>query len=75
MSNLQLPKVYPIGRDSFVTVPYDAWKQLCETVNTMSEVINTQSEKIIELENALNNTNNDVSKIAQILEEIYETMD
>jgi hypothetical protein len=41
----------------------------------MAAVINTQSEKIIELENALNNTNNDVSKIAQILEGIYETMD
>ena len=82
MENPKIPEVYPIREGAFVTIPYESWNSLCETINSIAEavnaqtaVINEQSNTVEALSKRVSTCDDNVTKIAQILEEVYETLE
>lgn len=63
----ELKNVCPIHQSRFVTVPSDTWNELCSTLNTMIDVLNTHDA-------ALESCKTNLSKIAKITEEMYENL-
>lgn len=72
MEVFKIPEVYPLHDGKFVTVPSESWNALCTTISKIIEVVNLHSEKLPEMQSELIKCSDDVSKIATILEEIYE---
>lgn len=77
-----IPEVHPIREGQFVTIPYDSWNALCDTVNKIAEsvnaqtdAINAQNENLAVFDKRVTDCETNVTKIAQILEEIYETLE
>jgi hypothetical protein len=79
MDNFSPPVVYPIHEGSFVTVPSESWKELCKVLNDVVETLNSLSENLISYKQVtdaeLSKFNSDISKIAKILEDVYEKID
>ena len=81
MQHIQIPEVLPIADGNYVTVPSKAWNAMCTAVNSIVETVNAQSDAIsrlfeadTELNTGLKNTDTNLSKIAKILEDVYETL-
>ena len=75
MPKLNIPTVYPIHDNAFVTVPAESWKELCKTINDMTTVINKQSEALVAQQAELDACKSDISKLAKIAEDIYENIE
>ena len=75
MSSAKLPNVRPIHDGSFVTVPSESWKELCSTINTIVDVLNTHSEKLSNQDIQIKDCTDNISKIATIMEDIYENLE
>lgn len=72
MEDFKIPEVCPLHDGKFVTVPSESWNALCDTISKIIEVVNLHSEKLPEMQSELIKCSDSVSKIATILEEIYE---
>jgi hypothetical protein len=72
MDIFEIPEVHPMADGKFVTVPDKSWNALCDTVNKMIKTINAQSAALSKLGIEVRNCDDAISKIAEILEEIYE---
>lgn len=72
MDDIKIPAVFPIASGEFVNVPSESWNTLCTTLNSMARVINLQTVKIRSLETEIKNCDKAISKVAEIVEEIYE---
>jgi hypothetical protein len=72
METFKAPKAHPVGDGHFVTIPNESFKALCETINTLVEVVNAHSSHIESLDKLVKETDEDITKIAKILEDIYE---
>lgn len=82
MEKFTVPAVQPLAKETLVTVPVEAWKDLCTTINNIVNAVNTQAEAISSIEtkhsklkevteqNQLN-----LSKLAKIMEDIYEMLE
>lgn len=69
-----IPTVFPIQDSSFVTVPSQAWKELCGIINNLVNVVNAQTVALGEQSTKLKECEEDISKLAKITEEIYENL-
>lgn len=74
MSKFKIPVVHPIREGEFVTIPTSSWNTLCETINSIIEAVNTTTAAVDTLSSDLDTCKSNVSKIAEITEEIYETL-
>lgn len=83
MKDLKITKVYPIQDGKIISIPSEAWEELCSVINNIVNVVNNHSECIEEItqefekhENSsgveIQNCKTDISKIAKILEDVYE---
>ena len=82
MEKPNIPTVYPIHEGAFVTIPYESWNALCSTINSIAEAVNAQTDAInghaatVEaLSKRVSTCDDNVTKIAQILEEVYEMLE
>jgi hypothetical protein len=74
MSKYKIPVVYPIQEGEFVTIPTSSWNTLCETVNSIIEAVNATTNAVDSMSSDLDACKLNVAKIAEITEEIYETL-
>jgi hypothetical protein len=74
MAKLNIPKVRSIREGEFVTVPSEAWKSLKEAINYITETIEHQQATIDKLVGESNTAREDITKIAEILKEIYDNV-
>lgn len=75
MEKPNLPKPIPILEGKFITVPSKTWNAMCETVNRIIDTLNAQTDVITTLYQDVESVNLNVSKLAKITEEIYETLE
>ena len=72
MLKIEIPTVYPIHDNAFVTIPSESWKALCNTLNEIATVVNSQTQALVEQQEEINSCNTNTIKLAKIVEEIYE---
>ena len=81
-----IPTVYPVQNGMYVTVPSESWNSLVTVINDIVNTVNAQSEAISKLidstssdiddiRNTLKTHDINMAKIAEILEELYETLE
>lgn len=81
-----IPTVYPVQNGKYVTVPSESWNSLVTVINDIVNNVNAQSEAIAKLTDAtasdidgirdtLKTHDKNMAKIAEILEELYETLE
>lgn len=75
MEKFTIPEVHPIHDGAFVTIPTKSWNALCETVNAIVEAVNAQTVAINGIQTGLTDCVSDIAKLAEVTEEIYETLE
>lgn len=68
----KIPSVMPIADGKFVTVPSASWNEMCNTVNNVITTLNDVIEYVNKVSKQVGACDDNISKIAQILEDIYE---
>lgn len=74
MEKLKLPKVRSIREGEFVTIPSEAWKSLVEVLNSITTAIEAQQSVVVRLATESRTHQEDISKLAEILKEIYDNV-
>lgn len=75
MPEFNIPEVIPIHDGSFVTIPSEAWKDLCKTINNIAEAVNTLRSEVLTDKENIKICSENISKIAGIVEGIYEIVE
>ena len=68
----KIPSVMPIADGKFVTVPSASWNEMCNTVNNIITTLNNVIEHLDNVSKQVDTCDGNISKIATILEDIYE---
>lgn len=72
MNPIKLPELAPMVSDEILAVPKNIFNTLVAYVNSLTDVVNTQSVLIKELSTELTTCRRDIANIAKILEDIYD---
>ena len=86
MSKDNTPVAYKIHDGTFITVPSASWNLLCENLTTVTNTVSKLSadleyltksvdERFEKTADAIKTCDTDISKLASIVEGIYETLE
>ena len=75
METFKIPTVQPLAKGTVVKIPTESWNELCTVINSIVEVLNAQTKAVQALELKVSSNELNLSKLAKIVEGIYETLE
>ena len=75
MEDLKIPEAFPIREGEFVTIPSKSWNSLCKTINDIITAVNAIKDEVGGVSKEVETCKFNISKLAEITEEIYETLE
>lgn len=72
MENFKIEPVYPLFNGKAIQLPAEQFGELVEQINKVIDAVNTLNKFVVELSERVYDCETNISKIAQILEEMYD---
>lgn len=74
LERLNLPELPHIVTEGIVNIPSKQFKEIVNYINTLTKCVNAQSQIIKSLSERMDVCEENTAKIAEIVEELYETL-